>query len=137
MAAEFDLRIVTPERTIEERVRSVQFRGIDGEYGILARHAPLVAATQPGLLTIERPDGTKQDLVVTEGFAEVREGVLKLVCEAGETAAEIDIERARAAEARARDLLANRAALAEEDVLRAEAALRRALTRQLAAQRNL
>ena len=133
----FKLRIVTPERTIaDDDVTSVQFRGIDGEYGILAHHAPLLTATEPGIVMIEQPDGTVDPLVVTEGFAEFRDNTLSLICEAGEKAHDIDIDRARASEAAARDLLANRAALADEDVLKAEAALRRAMARQLAVQRR-
>ncbi|MGA1526305.1 MAG: ATP-binding cassette domain-containing protein, partial [Planctomycetota bacterium] len=42
----------------------------------------------------------------------------------------------RAAEQKARDLLANRASLAAEDVLKAEDALRRAMVRQLVGQRT-
>ena len=117
-------------------VRSVQFMGIDGSYGILANHAPLMTATMPGALRFEHADGKREAMVVTDGFAEMRDNVLSIVCEAGELAKDIDVERARAAEKRARDVLANRAALAAEDVLKAEDALRRALTRQVVGQRG-
>ena len=90
----------------------------------------------PGALRYEDAQGKRREMVVTEGFAEVRNNVLTMVCEAGERAEDIDVERARVAEKRARDMLANRAALAAEDVIKAEDALRRALVRQVVGQRS-
>lgn len=130
------LRIVTPDAVIHDgEVHSVQFAGLDGSYGILANHAPLVTATLPGALRFKTADGRLEELVVTDGFAEMVDNVLSIVCEAGERGSEIDVARAREAEKRARDLLANRAALASEDVIRAEESLRRALIRQVVGQR--
>lgn len=130
------LRIVTPERTIvDEQVNSVRLHGVDGDYGILANHAPMMTACEPGVLTYTPPDGAPVDLLVTDGFAEVRDNVLTIVCEAGESVGAIDVERARAAEQKAREMLKDRASLASEEVIRAEAALRRALARQLGAGR--
>ena len=49
MAATFPLSIVTPERTIlSESVISIQLPAADGSLGILAGHAPLVAALGAG-----------------------------------------------------------------------------------------
>jgi F-type H+-transporting ATPase subunit epsilon len=70
---------------------------------------------------------------VSEGFAEVRNNVVRVVCEAGELPEEIDEARARESEKRARERLAGRGkpVSAEEalDIARAEASLRRALMR--------
>ena len=131
------LRIVSPDSVVfDGDVRSVQFMGIDGSYGILANHAPLVTATVPGALRYEDAAGQRHEMVVTDGFAEMQHNMLTMVCEAGERAEDIDVERARAAEQRARDLLANRATLAAEDVLKAEDALRRAMIRRMVGQRS-
>ena len=87
MSSELHLRVVTPDRTvIDRRVRSVQFMGLDGSYGILPHHAPLMTATQPGIVTIEHTDGRREEMLVTSGFAEVRNNVLSLICQAGERA---------------------------------------------------
>ena len=57
------LRVVTPQEVLlDEEVRSVQFMGIDGSYGILPGHAPLMTATFPSTsmkrgLTIRRLGG--------------------------------------------------------------------------------
>ena len=117
-------------------VRSVRFPGVDGSYGILPNHAPLMTATVPGVLEITHAEGERESMVVMDGFAEMRGNVLTVAAEAGDRARDIDLEAARAAEKHARDLLANKAALAEEDVLRAEESLRRALLHQLVGQRS-
>lgn len=133
----FRLRIVTPDQIVfDGDVESVQFMGLDGSYGILAGHAPLMTATRPGVLRYRVSGGDQRQIVVTDGFAEMAGNVLTIVAEAGERAKDIDLERARAAEKRARDILAHRGTLADEDVLKAEEALRRAMVRQLAGQQT-
>jgi F-type H+-transporting ATPase subunit epsilon len=127
------LRVITPERIVlDARVSSVRLPGVDGSIGVLPRHAHMVAAIDVGLLHYTQ-DGIEHVLFVSEGFAEVKDDTLRVVCEAGERPAEIDEERARAAEARARERLTRfrgAEAIPEPvDLLRAEAALRRALTR--------
>lgn len=137
MDKELHLRVVTPDRTVFDRkVRSVSFMGLDGSYGILPNHAPLLTATKPGAVTITHTDGSKEELLVTDGFAEMRNNVLSLICEAGELADEIDIERAKAAEARARQMIAEGAEVRDGSLPRAEASLRRAMLRQLVGQRG-
>ena len=87
MVDELHLRMVTPERTVMDRkVKSVQFMGTDGSYGILPGHAPLMTGTKPGIVTIEHEDGSTEDMLVTDGFAEMRNNVLSLICQAGERA---------------------------------------------------
>jgi F-type H+-transporting ATPase subunit epsilon len=88
----------------------------------------MVAALDAGEL-LYRQNGREQLLFVAGGFAEVRDGTVRVVSEAGERPAEIDLERARAAERRARERLASVRKGENIDVLRAEAALRRAMVR--------
>jgi F-type H+-transporting ATPase subunit epsilon len=137
MAGELHLRIVTPDRTIVDRkVASVKFQGVDGSYGILPRHAPLVTAISgAGTATITELDGRRNELFVSDGFAQMQNNVLTLVCEAGEFANEIDLERVKAAEAKARERLAGLDRL-REDIVKAEAALRRAMAREMLARRS-
>ena len=135
MAGTFQLRVVTPDRTVIDReVTAVSFMGVDGSYGILARHAALLTVMKPGFVKITHTDGTVESMFASDGFAEMRDNVLSLICEAGELAAEIDLERARAAETRARAKLDD-AGNAPGDLTRAEAegALRRATLRQVLA----
>ena len=136
MATELHFRVVTPQKTVVDRkVRSVSFMGIDGSYGILPSHAPLMTATKPGIVSITETDGATADMLVTDGFAEMRDNVLSLICEAGELAGEIDLERAAEAERRAREQIAARESV-DVSLPQAEAALQRALLRQMLARRK-
>ncbi len=129
--AELHLRVVTPQSTIIDRkVSSVEFMGVDGSYGILPGHAALMTATKPGIVTIKETDGSVEEMIVTDGFAEVRRNILSLICEAGELAGEIDLERAAEAEKRARAAISDRAKV-DVNLPKAEAALQRALLRQM------
>ena len=134
--SELHLRIVTPDRTILDRkVRSVSFVGTDGRYGILSHHAPLMTGiAHSGTATITETDGKTSELFVSDGFAQVQHNVLTLVCEAGEFAHEIDLDRVKAAEARAREKLAHLTRHSAE-FLQAEASLRKALAREMLARR--
>ena len=136
MANELHLRIVTPDRVIVDRkVRSVRFGGVDGSYGILPRHAPLMTAIgQAGDVQVTEADGSRTAIFVSDGFAQVQDNVLTLTCEAGELAHEIDLQRVKAAEATAREKLSHLDRLSEE-YLKAEASLRKALARELLARR--
>jgi F-type H+-transporting ATPase subunit epsilon len=130
MAGELTLRVITPERVaIDTTVDSVVFPAIDGLMGVLPRHAAMIAALDAGALTY-RSGGREEVLFVAGGFAEVRDNTVRLVTQAGELASDIDEERAREAEHRARERLDEaRHGKSHVDQLRAEAALRRALLR--------
>ena len=135
--SELHLRIVTPDRTIIDRkVRSVSFDGTDGSYGVLPHHAPLMTGIkQSGTATVTEVDGKSSEMFISDGFAQVQHNVLTLVCEAGELASEIDLDRVKAAEARAREKMAGLDRLSDE-FLKAEASLRRAMAREMLSRRN-
>ena len=140
MSDQLTLRVMTPEHVVvDTTVESVRLPGLDGAIGVLPRHAHMVAALSEGLLRY-RTGGATTDLFVAGGFAEVRENTLRVLTGASERIDEIDLERARESEARARERLAARgdvARVTEIDELRATAALRRALMRmQLAGSRG-
>lgn len=131
MAGELTLRVITPDGiVVDETAESVRFPALDGLMGVLPRHAPLVAALDSGELSY-RSGGNQQSLFIAGGFAEVRDNTVRLVTQAGERADEIDEERAREAERRARERLeeARGAGVKEIDLVRAQAALRRAMLR--------
>jgi len=137
MTKELHLRLVTPDRVvIDRKVASVQFMGMDGSYGILPGHAALVTAlADVGIVSIKNTDGTTEDIFASGGFAEVSNNVLSIVSEAGERADEIDLERAAAAEKKARESMAKMDRLSKE-FLKAEASLRRAMAREMLARKN-
>jgi F-type H+-transporting ATPase subunit epsilon len=129
--ATLTLRVITPERIVIDReVDAVRLTALDGQLGVLPRHAPMVAALDLGLLRYR--SGSHQGvLFCAGGFAEVHGDTLRVVTQAGELASDIDEERAREAERRARERLDQRQVPGGEpiDMLRAETALQRALLR--------
>ena len=69
MAAEFLLKIITPERVFyEEMVTMVEFNTTEGEIGVYKDHIPLTVIVKPGILTITTKDGVK-NAELHSGFA--------------------------------------------------------------------
>jgi F-type H+-transporting ATPase subunit epsilon len=66
----FDL--VSPERLlISSDVAQVDVPGTEGDFGVLAGHAPLVTTMRPGILVIYRDGQDPLRIVINGGFAEV------------------------------------------------------------------
>ena len=129
MAEDITLRVITPDRIVVDTTASaVRIPGLDGSIGILRNHAPMIAALDVGLLRL-RHAGRAQVLFVAGGFADVRNNTVRVVSESGERSDDIDVERAKAAEERARKRLEEGGRGGDVDVLRAELALSRALAR--------
>ena len=130
MAGSLTLRVITPDRIVlDTRAESVKVPAVDGSMGFLPRHADLVAALDVGQL-FWRESGQEHRLFVSGGFVEVHDDTVRVVSEAGERPEDIDVERARDAERRARERLdKSRTSEVEIDIVRAEAALQRALAR--------
>lgn len=122
------LEIITPDETVYSGdINFLVARATDGEIGILPHHAPLVAALATWPLRIETAEGTKL-LAVFGGFLEVDDNnkitIITPNCERAET---IDAARAERARERAEARLHDKSA--DVDMIRAEAALKRAVTR--------
>jgi len=130
MAALFTLSVVTPEREIfSAPVESAQLPGMEGSFGVLANHAPLVAALVPGLVRISDADGRELRLFVGGGFFQVSNNQAQLLADSAEFASEINVERANGSLERAQNRLAGRM---DGEILqreRAESALARARAR--------
>lgn len=127
MHTSLQLEVVTPDRqVVSESVEYVSCPGIEGELGILPNHASLLSALKIGAMHYT-VNGQTQYIFISGGFADVNDGVLSVLAEAAEHAADIDQARALAAKERAERRLANRDE--NVDVARAEAALQRALVR--------
>ena len=128
MAATFYLSVISPTRTLlEEEVTSIIVPGSEGYLGVLANHAPLIAALGPGRLTVKTPDGQTRVYALSGGFLEVSKNKAILLADAMETLVEIDVERARKAAERARKRIEEGGEL--WDLPRASEALNRALNR--------
>lgn len=131
------LELITPERVVvSEEVDIVTAPGVAGEFGVLAHHAPMVAAIKIGALRYRVGD-REEWLAVSGGFCEVSGTKITFLVEAAERAVEIDVERALRAKERAEKRLQEYQTRREEiDHARARAALQRALTRLSVAEKG-
>ena len=121
------LEIVTAERTIlSDDVDQVNAPATAGRVGILPRHEPLLTSLIPGELTIIK-NGDRTPFAISGGFMEVLPDRVTILADSAERADEIDEARAEAARKRAEDLLRERHS--EQDMIMAEAQLRRAMIR--------
>ena len=78
---EFTLDILTPVAPVfHGMVRMVVAPGQDGYFGMLAGHAPLVAALRPGVIRAQMKDGD-QEWRCGAGMACVEPGLLTLLVE--------------------------------------------------------
>jgi F-type H+-transporting ATPase subunit epsilon len=88
--ATFRFELVSPERLVYAgEVSQVDVPGEEGEFGILAGHAPYIATLKPGLLTVYG-DGEPQRIVVRGGLAEMGPTGLTVLTEQAVPVAEID-----------------------------------------------
>jgi F-type H+-transporting ATPase subunit epsilon len=82
--------LVSPEKLVfSGEVEQVDVPGAEGDFGVLAGHAPLVTTLRPGILTVHASGG-KQQIVVLGGFAEVSAEGLTVLADVAEAVEGID-----------------------------------------------
>ena len=119
--------VVTPDGPVlEDDFEMVSCKAENGELGILPGHIPLVAPLTISAVRLKR--GTEQEkIAVSGGFLEVRPDKVTILAQTAETAADIDVQRAREAKERAERRLESKQD--NIDFARAELALKRAINR--------
>lgn len=81
MAEKIELEIVTPAgRALTESVDEVTVPSVQGEFGVLPGHLPLVASIRPGLVTYKQGSELKK-VAVGAGFAEAGQNKLLILSE--------------------------------------------------------
>jgi len=99
-----NFKIATSERVVfKGNVDSVTLPTRTGEITILPNHIPLISVLTPGVITV-RHDGEELILATSGGFVEVLSSKVVVLADSAEKSEEIDILRAEAAVARAKDL---------------------------------
>jgi F-type H+-transporting ATPase subunit epsilon len=88
--ATFHFELVSPEKLLfSGDVEQVDVPGAEGDFGVLANHAPMVTTLRPGILTVRAASGD-QTIVVLGGFAEVSEAGLTVLADLAEKASDLD-----------------------------------------------
>lgn len=127
MANTFNLEIVTPDRKFfSGEVEMLVLKTPEGEIGILKDHMPMVVAVAIGPIRIQK-DGDWLEAVLSEGFMKIMQDKTVILVDTAEWPNEIDINRAKAAQERAKERLQSQ--LSRVEYMRTQAALQRAFSR--------
>jgi len=88
--ATFHFELVSPEKiAFSGEVDQVDVPGAEGEFGVLAGHAPLISLLRPGVMTVYA-GGQQSKIVVLGGFAEVGPDGLTVLADVATTVEEVD-----------------------------------------------
>jgi F-type H+-transporting ATPase subunit epsilon len=94
--ATFHFDLVSPEKlAFSGEVDQVDVPGVEGDFGVLAGHAPVIAAIRPGILTITT-GGAHEKVIVLGGLAEMSERGLTVLADVATSIQ--DVDRAQFAE---------------------------------------
>ena len=89
----FHFDLVSPEKLLfSDEVDQVDVPGSEGDFGVLAGHAPTVSALRPGIMTVF-VNGQSQRMIVLGGFAEVSaDGKLTVLADLADSVEDFDRE---------------------------------------------
>jgi len=91
MAKSFTFELVSPERLLlSEEVEQVVIPGTEGEMTVMAEHAPVMTSIKPGVITVVRAGGEREQFVVFGGFADITPEGCRLLAESATRVAELD-----------------------------------------------
>ena len=117
MAESFKFDLVSPEKLLlSEDVEQVTVPGTEGDFAVMAKHAPFMTTVRPGVVTAKLAGGSEQKIFVRGGFADVAEGGLTLLAEHATPLDEFDAASLDADISTAEEALSK----AEDDDLRFE-----------------
>jgi F-type H+-transporting ATPase subunit epsilon len=110
MAAAFNFELVTPERVVfKGTAEQVVVPGAEGDFAVLAGHAPVVSTLRPGILEVTLPNG-HQRVFVKKGVAEADPAKLTVLAQTAiavddlsPAMIEVELKAAEAERANAKD----------------------------------
>jgi len=122
------LQIITPEKEFyEDEAELVVVKGSEGTIGLMYDHEPFVTPLGIGPIKILQDNKIKH-AAISQGFIQAMEDKIVILADTAEWPEDIDIERAKKAKKRAEERL-NKRSEEKIDALRAEIALKKAITR--------
>jgi F-type H+-transporting ATPase subunit epsilon len=94
MANNLHFDLVSPERLLmSAEVEMVTVPGVEGDFGVLVNHAPVISTLRPGVLTVQRQGAEAERIFVRGGLAEVNLDGLTVLAEEAMPIAELDAAR--------------------------------------------
>lgn len=102
----FKLEIITPERIVfSGEATSVSAPGTQGGFQILHSHAPFISTIEIGEMKVKDKNGSDLLYAASGGFVEVKDNSVVVLAESAELSTEIDVQRAKISNERARKRL--------------------------------
>ena len=121
------LKIITHDKIIfDDEVSEIYTKGVDGEFGVLKGHIPIISALDIGVTKVIQ-NGECKAFTTMGGVFQFKNEEATILTDTAESGSDIDVTRAKLAKERAEARLSEKTA--DVDVKRAEAALARALAR--------
>lgn len=103
------LNIVAPGREVlTEEIISLSTTEGDGKIEFLANYAPTIVATIPTISTYTNIDGEKKKLFTSSGIVYIKDNIINFCCDSFNLPEEIDRDRAEQSLKRAQDRLNNK-----------------------------
>ena len=110
MADKLALELVSPERLlVSTEADMVVVPGSEGDFGVLAGHAPMISSVRPGVIELHDEGKELERIFISGGFAEVTADGLTVLAEEAIPVKDMD-----------REILEQRLKDAEEDLEDAE-----------------
>ncbi|MFN3172136.1 MAG: F0F1 ATP synthase subunit epsilon [Hyphomicrobiales bacterium] len=92
MAEAFAFELVSPERQlVAGEATQVVVPGAEGQFTVLANHAPFLSTLKPGVLDVTMADGSTDRIFVRGGFADANPEGLTLLAEEAQRVADMDM----------------------------------------------
>jgi F-type H+-transporting ATPase subunit epsilon len=119
MASAFKLNLFTPKGVVikDLECNDITIPTVRGEINILPEHTHILTELSTGILTAKTSIGTRH-FSVTAGLCRVLKDTVTVLSFTSETAATIDIERAKSAKAKAMDRLSGKESLNDVDLIK-------------------
>ena len=90
-----NVRVITPDKVVwDAKVDELILPSSTGQIGILTDHAPLLTALDIGVMRL-KSDAGWTSIVLMEGFAEVEDNKVTILCNGAEEASSIDLTTAQ------------------------------------------
>lgn len=91
-----NIRVITPDRIVwDAQADEIILPSSTGQIGILTDHAPLLTALDIGVVRL-KAEGKWLSIVLLEGFAEVEDNKVTILCNGAEEASSINARDAQA-----------------------------------------
>ena len=91
-----NVRVITPDKVVwDASAEEIILPSSTGQLGILTDHAPLLTALDIGVMRL-KTEGDWTSIVLMEGFAEVEDNKVTILCNGAEEGNSIDLKTAQA-----------------------------------------